>query len=158
MRRYAVLTALLAALLAAGLMARPAGAAATAPPGTASAAAYGGSAAGNAALNWAEGHAAGHPYVFGGTGPYGYDCSGLVYTAFSHAGVRLPRTTFSMLGSARLHRVPAGQERRGDLAFYGSGHVEIVTRWSRTTFGAHDSGSRVGWIREWMTPAFYRVY
>jgi cell wall-associated NlpC family hydrolase len=121
---------------------------------------YGGSAAGNAALDWAEGHAAGCWYSYGGTGCYpGYDCSGLVMEAFAHgAGITLPRTTYAMLGSRHLHWVPASQARRGDLAFYGPGHVEINTVWYRMTFGAHDSGSRVGWIREWMEPTFYRVY
>jgi len=121
---------------------------------------YGGSAAGNAALDWAEGHAAGCWYSYGGTGCYpGYDCSGLVMEAFAHgAGITLPRTTYEMLGSRHLHWVPASQARRGDLAFYGPGHVEINTVWYRMTFGAHDSGSRVGWISEWMLPTFYRVY
>ena len=79
--------------------------------------------------------------------------------AFGHgAGIWLPRTTYAMLGSPHLHWIPASRARRGDLAFYGSGHVEILTRWYRMTFGAHDWGSRVGWITEWMQPTYYRVY
>ena len=126
----------------------------------AEAASYGGSAAGNAALDWAEAHAAGCWYAYGGTScAQGYDCSGLVMEAFGHgAGIWLPRTTYAMLASPHLHPIPAAQARRGDLAFYGSGHVEILTRWYRMTFGAHDWGSRVGWITEWMQPTFYRVY
>src|SRR6266571_3288441 len=46
----------------------------------------------------------GHPYVYGGTGP-GFDCSGLVMMAYRHAGIRLPRTTYGMLGSPKLVRV-----------------------------------------------------
>ena len=126
----------------------------------AEAARYGGSAAGNAALDWAEAHAAGCWYAYGGTScAQGYDCSGLVMEAFGQgAGIWLPRTTYAMLGSPRLHWIPASQARRGDLAFYGSGHVEILTRWYRVTFGAHGGGSRVGWITEWMQPTYYRVY
>jgi cell wall-associated NlpC family hydrolase len=129
----------------------------TSPAQASTAMRWGGSSAGNTALNWAERNATGAWYAYGGTGP-GYDCSGLVMTAFRHAGISLPRTTFAMLGSGRLHRVSASQARRGDLAFYGPGHVEITTAFPDMTFGAHDSGSRVGWIREWETPMFYRVY
>lgn len=130
----------------------------TSPAQASTAMRWGGSHAGNAALDWAEANAAGHWYGYGGTGPAVYDCSGLVMTAFRHAGISLPRTTFAMLGSPRLHRVPAGAEERGDIAFYGPGHAEITTAYPDVTFGAHDTGTRVGWIHEWMTPTFYRVY
>nr|WP_245671568.1 NlpC/P60 family protein [Nocardia amamiensis] len=36
----------------------------------------------------------GKPYEWGGTGPFSWDCSGLVQWAFRQAGVRLPRTTW----------------------------------------------------------------
>jgi cell wall-associated NlpC family hydrolase len=109
-----------------------------------------------AALHWAESQA-GKPYVYGGTGPYGYDCSGLVYAAFRRYGLTLPRTTYGMLGSWHLYRVsrPAG----GDLAFYGSGHVEFVAL-PGVTFGALHSGTVLGyhrWSVYWHPTAFYRV-
>ncbi len=110
------------------------------------------------ALSWAETQV-GHPYVWGGTGP-GYDCSGLVYAAFRHLGIRLPRSTYAMLGSWHLRRVPWWQARRGDLAFYGSGHVEFLTMWHSISYGAHDYGTVVGWIHwnSWWHPsAFYEV-
>lgn len=98
----------------------------------------------------------GHPYQYGGTGP-GYDCSGLVMMAYRHAGIHLPRTTYEMLASPLLVRVT--QPRIGDLAFYGSGHVELFRRWGYT-FGAHDYGSPVSLIHYgwgWRPTAFYRV-
>ena len=109
---------------------------------------YGGSRAGNEALNWAERHATGCWYSYGGTScSPGYDCSGLVMEAFGHgAGIWLPHSTYAMLQSPRLHWIPLSQARRGDLMFYGSGHVEINTIWYHTTFGAHDWGQRVGWV------------
>jgi len=66
-----------------------------------------------------------------------------------------------MLGNRHLHRIPLSQARRGDLMFYGSGHVEINTIWYHQTFGAHSSGQRVGWIKwgPWWSPtAAYRVW
>jgi hypothetical protein len=47
----------------------------------------------------------------------------------------------SMLADWRLVRVSTPE--RGDLAFYGTGHVELVTRTG--TFGALQTGTRIGW-------------
>lgn len=103
----------------------------------------------NAALNWAEGHATGHPYVYGGAGPWGYDCSGLVMTAFAHVGISLPHSTYAMLGSSHLIRVSLSDIRRGDILFYGSGHVEFATIYHDMSYGAHNTGTTVGWVRWW---------
>ena len=99
----------------------------------------------------------GKPYVWGGTGPGGYDCSGLVMMAYRHAGINLPRTTYEMLRSWHLVRVSV--PRRGDLAFYGSGHVEFYAH-GDFTFGAHSAGTTIGWIQFgpwWHPTAYYRV-
>lgn len=54
-----------------------------------------------------------------------------------------------------LRRIPARQRPSGDLAFYGSGHVELVT--SRGTFGALEPGTRIGWHHPsaWWHPTMY---
>ena len=82
--------------------------------------------------------------------------------AFGHgAGIWLPHSTYAMLGSRHLHRISLSQARRGDLMFYGSGHVEINTIWYHQTFGAHHSGERVGWRKwspYWYPTAAYRVW
>ena len=164
-RRIAAAAALAAALLAPAT----AGAAAAAPAAQASVShpaatsGYGGSWAGNAALNWAESHATGCWYSYGGSScSPGYDCSGLVMEAFGHAaGIWLPHSTYAMPGNPHLHWIPLSQARRGDLMFYGSGHVEINTVWYHQTFGAHDWGQRVGWISWgpwWYPTAAYRVW
>jgi hypothetical protein len=112
------------------------------------------------ALHWAE-HQTGKWYCWGGTGPSCFDCSGLVMEAYRHEGVILPRTTYEMLDSRKLRRVPWKQMRPGDLAFFGSGHVELVNqpRYDRT-FGAHDTGQRINsqkWNGYWHPTAFYKV-
>jgi cell wall-associated NlpC family hydrolase len=105
------------------------------------------------ALRWAESQA-GKWYCFGGTGGC-FDCSGLVMSAYRHAGISIPRTTYGMLASPRLHQIAASQRQRGDLAFYGSGHVELVT--ARGTFGAAAPGTQVGWHHPsgWWHPTMY---
>ena len=43
-----------------------------------------------------------------------------------HAGILLPRTTYEMLDSPLLVQISRSQAKRGDLAFFGPGHVEMV--------------------------------
>lgn len=114
---------------------------------------------GNIMLDWAETQA-GKPYIWGATGPYGYDCSGLVVAAARHYGLVLPRTTYEMVRSARLVRTY--RPVRGDLAFWGPAgapyHVEFVTVWHGTGFGAMTSGVPVGYDHWWTSPtAYYRI-
>ena len=101
---------------------------------------------GGRALDWAEANYTGHWYLYGGIWP-DPDCSGLVMESVLRAdSITLPRTTYGMLSSPRLHQIPLAGIQRGDLLFYGSGHVEFATAWYHVSFGAHDTGSRAGWI------------
>ena len=103
---------------------------------------------------------AGDWYSYGAAGPSAFDCSGLVVWAAAQHGIYLPRTTYAMPGSPHLRWIPLADARRGDLLFYGSGHVEFATVWWHESFGAHDSGSRVGWIEWgpwWHPTAAYRI-
>lgn len=61
----------------------------------------------------------GKPYLWGGTGPDGYDCSGLVMMAYRQAGVSLPRTSEQQWTAGP--QVPANQLQPGDLVFYNPG-------------------------------------
>jgi cell wall-associated NlpC family hydrolase len=113
------------------------------------------------ALQWAESQA-GTPYVYGDQGQHGYDCSGLVRTAYGHAGIWLPRTTEEMLSDRRLNR--ESSPRQGDLVFFGTGHVELFDSRDRS-FGAEsgpeDKHGGVWWYQwwpgNWWPTAFYRV-
>jgi cell wall-associated NlpC family hydrolase len=98
-------------------------------------------------------------YCWAGAGPVCYDCSGLVYASYQHEGIQLGRSTYAMLASDRLIHISHAQARSGDLAFYGSGHVELFDR-ANITFGAHESGTRLGFVQYgpyWYPTAFYRV-
>lgn len=106
-------------------------------------------------FHWAR-RQQGKPYIWGGTGPYGFDCSGLVFAAYRSQGIPLPRTTYGMLGSWRLVRVSHRAAKKGDLAFFGPGHVELFVG-GRWTYGAAESGTRIGFhlMNAWWHPTMY---
>ncbi|MFG1710992.1 NlpC/P60 family protein [Nonomuraea sp. M3C6] len=86
---------------------------------------YTGPASGNArqALQFAFAQV-GKPYLYGGTGPGSYDCSGLTQAAWRTAGVELPRTTWTQWSWGASRRVPLDQLQPGDLLFSkGLGHM-----------------------------------
>lgn len=57
----------------------------------------------------------GTPYVWGGSKPGGFDCSGLIQYAYAKAGIALPRTTYDQIKVGRA--VKWGQFKPGDLIF-----------------------------------------
>jgi cell wall-associated NlpC family hydrolase len=60
----------------------------------------------------------GAPYVWGGSGPDVFDCSGLVQWAFAQAGVTLPRVTHEQWTTGP--QIDYEEARRGDLLFWRS--------------------------------------
>ena len=59
----------------------------------------------------------GDPYVYGGTGPDSWDCSGLIMKAWAAAGVSLPRVVGPQM--AATTRVAMNALQPGDLVAYG---------------------------------------
>ena len=86
----------------------------------------------SAAIAYA-GQQLGKPYLWGGTGPDSFDCSGLVMMAYRSAGINIERTSQAQWASER--QVPASQVQPGDLVFFAGGdgtvsapgHVGLVT-------------------------------
>lgn len=70
----------------------------------------------------------GVPYVWGGTSPAGFDCSGLVQYVFGRNGVAIPRTSYAQYAAST--KIAKSQLAPGDLVFFsasgpGASHVGI---------------------------------
>jgi cell wall-associated NlpC family hydrolase len=114
----------------------------------------------------------GKPYVWGGTGPDGFDCSGLVMMAYRAAGVDIPRTSEDQWSWGP--KIQPGAEQPGDLVFFAGsdgtptdpGHVGLVIGKNQmveayatgfpiriSSFGTGNSaagdGTVVGFTRPW---------
>ncbi len=84
-------------------------------------------------------------YLWGGTTPYGLDCSGLVHHTYRRAGVVVPRDAHDQWQAAAP--VAIGEEQPGDLYFFARPdghvfHVGFVTG-PRTMLHAPETGRHI---------------
>lgn len=89
----------------------------------------------------------GKPYRYGGASPEkGFDCSGLVYYAFRHAGIKVPRSSHTQFADA--FPVNPHALRQGDLLFFMiSGKISHVGIYigNNTFIHAPSSGKAVAY-------------
>ncbi|MFF3688407.1 NlpC/P60 family protein [Streptomyces sp. NPDC002187] len=85
--------------------------------------------------------AIGRPYVWGASGPSGFDCSGLVQWSYAQAGVGLPRTSQAQANAGR--RVPLSEARPGDIVTYRSdaSHVALYVGNGRVVHAPYPGAS-----------------
>jgi cell wall-associated NlpC family hydrolase len=66
----------------------------------------------------------GKPYIWGGNGPVGFDCSGLTLASWSHAdGIGFARVANDQYHTAGTP-VPMSSLQAGDLVFWGSSQTD----------------------------------
>lgn len=97
---------------------------------------------------------AGLTYLWGGTSPAGFDCSGLVHYCYRQAGVVVPRD--SPAQAAAVTPVTLGEEQPGDLYFFAREdgrvyHVGFATGRGRMLHAPERDGSGVI-VDEELTP------
>ncbi len=66
----------------------------------------------------------GKPYLYGGSGPNSFDCSGLTGWAWKAAGVSLSHSAYTQWFETT--RVPTNAVQPGDLLFFGDDGVESI--------------------------------
>jgi len=59
----------------------------------------------------------GKPYIYGKTGPNGFDCSGFVYSMYKQSGVNLPRTSLSQ-SKVKGSKISRNFLQIGDVLFF----------------------------------------
>ncbi|MGX9133353.1 C40 family peptidase [Rummeliibacillus sp. JY-2-4R] len=83
----------------------------------------------------------GVPYVYGGTTPAGFDCSGFTRYVYAKHGISLPRTSRAQRAAVKYTNNP----QPGDLVFFnvGGGAITHVAIYAGNGMLVHAAGNRV---------------
>ncbi|AYD90452.1 peptidoglycan endopeptidase [Actinomyces lilanjuaniae] len=95
----------------------------------------------------------GTPYVWGGSSPSGFDCSGFTSYVYSQVGISLPRTSGAQGASG--YAVSAAEAQPGDL-LYWPGHVAIYAG-DGMLIEAANPGTGVVYRQIWGSPTYIRL-
>ncbi|MFC8733867.1 C40 family peptidase [Luteimicrobium sp. NPDC057192] len=96
----------------------------------------------------------GVPYVYGGTTPSGFDCSGFTSYVYAQIGISLPRTSSAQHYAGTI--ISRAEAKPGDL-IWTPGHVAIYAG-GNTIIDAPRPGKTIQFRAMWQTnPTFIRV-
>ena len=115
------------------------------------------SALGNTVISLAKDYM-GVPYVFGGTTPYGFDCSGYVQYVFAKAGVSIPRTADVQYDFGKP--IATTDLVAGDCVFFetylpGASHVGIYLGDNKFIHASSSGGVRINSLTQPYYSAHY---